>query len=172
MLKSAPFGQAPWVEHWNLIDRTEASPWMLADWEVASGTRVRVSAGLQQQAPTIDQALFSHQDPHLATEKATTVEAGLERRFGPAWRLSGSIYRRHERDRLRFVDSEIRVENNRVVLPSDSRWENALTGDGRGAELTLERKSVNGVNGWLSYAWNKATLENGIERSAEPASPA
>jgi hypothetical protein len=30
----------------------------------------------------------------------------------------------------------------------------------------LERKSGNGVNGWLSYAWSRATIENGVERFA------
>jgi hypothetical protein len=55
-------------------------------------------------------------------------------------------------------DSEIRIENNRVILPQASNWQNALTGDANGVELKLERRSANDLNGWVSYAWNKYEL--------------
>jgi hypothetical protein len=61
---------------------------------------------------------------------------------------------------LRLQDSEVRIEGNRVVVPRNPNWQNALTGLTNGVELTLERKSANGLNGWLSYAWSKSTLED------------
>jgi len=54
----------------------------------------------------------------------------------------------------------VRIENNRVVVPTNPRYENVLTGNTKGAEFVLERRSVNGLNGWLSYAWNDSQLED------------
>ena len=70
------------------------------------------------------------------------------------------MYHRRDTDLLRLEDGEIRIENNRVVLPQASNWQNALNGDTNGVELKLERRSANGLNGWLSYAWNKSELED------------
>jgi outer membrane receptor for ferrienterochelin and colicin len=96
----------------------------------------------------------------LVAERSAVIEAGIEQAMGDAWRVSGSAYHRHDTDLLRFDDTEIRIENNRVILPQASNWQNALTGDANGVELKLERRSANGLNGWVSYAWNKYELED------------
>ena len=148
------------VERWDLIGAAKASPWLLAEYQVRPGLRARFGAGVQYQAPTIDQSLEAFGDTELLPERARTIEAGLEQRVGEAWRFSGAVYQRQDRDRLRFVDSEIRIENNRVVVPSLSNWQNRLNGESKGVELTVERRSANGLNGWLSYAWNTSELED------------
>ena len=151
------------LNHWDLIDTTLASPWVLSELEITSGLRARLGAGVQYQAPSIDQSLFVADGTILTPERALSVEAGLEQRLGTAWRLSGVIYRRSDDDRLRYQDSEVRLESGRVVLPQNPHWENALRGATNGVELTLERKSVNGLNGWLSYAWSKSDLTDDDE---------
>ncbi len=148
------------VERWALVDATKASPWLLAEYEIRSGLRARFGAGIQYQAPTIDQTLFVLDGTQLGPEQARTIEGGLEQRLGSAWRVSGVAYHRRDTDRLRFEDSEARIENNRVVLPRQPNWQNALKGTANGVELTLERRSANGLNGWLSYAWNESELED------------
>ena len=35
----------------------------------------------------------------------------------------------------------------------ESRWQNALRGRARGLELFLQRRSTNGLSGWLGYAY-------------------
>jgi hypothetical protein len=148
------------VERWDLVNATKASPWLLTEYEIRPGLRARMSAGVQYQAPSIDQALFVLPDTGLVPERARTIEGGLEQRFGSTIRIYGSVYHRRDTDRLRFEDSEVRIENNRVVVPRASNWQNALHGDAKGVELTVERRSVNGLNGWLSYAWNTSELED------------
>lgn len=159
---TARFSVAPGVrvERWDLIGQGAASPWLLTEYEVRSGTRLRFGAALQRQAPTIDQAMFVLPGAQLVAERSAVIEAGMEQRIGDAWRVSGSVYRRRDTDLLRFEDTEIRIENNRVILPQASNWQNALTGDANGVELKLERRSANGLNGWVSYAWNKYELED------------
>ena len=150
------------VEHWDLVKETKASPWVLAEYQLRAGLRARFGAGLQYQAPSIDQSLFVLGGTELVPEQARTIEGGLEQRIGEAWRVSGSVYHRKDDDRLRFVNSEIRIANNRVVLPSLANWQNRLHGTAKGVELVAERRSANGLNGWLSYAWNESELEDPV----------
>jgi hypothetical protein len=156
------------VEHWELYRQSKVSPWLLGELEVRSGTRFRFGGGLQHQSATLDQSQFVPAGQDLLPQQSTTMELGVEQRFGPAWRLVGSAYHRRDDQGHRAVDSEVRIENNLVVLPQNPHWENALTGETNGAEVTLERRSANGLNGWLSYTWNDTQLESRIGGSFDP----
>lgn len=147
-------------EHWKLFDQSKASPWLLTEVEVRSGLRVRLGAGLQHQSATIEQSMFVLRGSQLTPERATTIEASVEQQFGSAWRLNLAAYRRRDDDGFRAVNAEVRIENNRVVAPNNPHVENTLTGQTNGAEVVLQRRSANGLNGWLSYAWNDTQLED------------
>lgn len=146
------------LDRWELIGATRLVPWLLSEFEPRPGTRVRASAGFQHQVPSIDQTLVVAASTGLVPERAVTMEAGIEQRVGSGWRLAAAAYRRQDEDRLRSTDSEPRIENGRVVLPRNPAWANTMSGTTRGVELTVERKSANGLNGWLSYAWSKSEL--------------
>ena len=156
------------VARWGLIDQATASPWLLTEFGITSAVRARFSASLQHQAPGLDHTFFVLPGTVLRPERARSIEAGLERRFGSSWRLAAAVYHRDDDDRLRWQDSEVRLENNRVVLPRNPHWENAIEGVTKGVELTLERKSVNGLNGWLSYAWSRSNLTDSRGGSLNP----
>jgi hypothetical protein len=145
-------------EKWELFDQSRVSPWLLSEFEVRPGTRVRLSGGIQHQSATLDQAPFVLPGQQLTPGRSATVEAGIEQRIGSALRLNVAAYHRRDEDAFRAVDAEIRIENNRVVLPANPHYENTLTGTTNGAEIVLERRSVSGLNGWLSYAWNDTQL--------------
>jgi hypothetical protein len=157
------------LEHWQLFDQTKASPWLLTEFEVRAGTRLRFGAGVQHQSATIDNAMFVLPGEELVPQRGTGIELGLEQRIGAAWRVNLAGYHRRDADGLRAVNSEVRIVNNRVVLPANAHWENTLTGNTNGAEVVLERRSVSGLNGWLSYTWNDTQLEDagGLGRPAE-----
>ena len=147
------------LEHWQLFDQTRASPWILTEYEVRPGVRLRFGGGVQHQSATLDNAIFSLPGEELVPARAATVEAGIEKRFGSSVRLNMAGYYRREEDGFRAVNSEVRVENNRVLLPQNPYWANTLTGETKGAEITLERRAINGLNGWLSYAWNDSRYD-------------
>jgi hypothetical protein len=147
-------------EHWQLYDQSRASPWLLAEVGVRSGTRIRLGAGIQHQSATIEQSMFVPAGSQLRPESASTIEAGIDQRLGSALRLNLAAYRRQDKDGFRAVNAEVRIENNRVVVPNNPHFENTLTGETNGVEVVLERRSVNGLNGWLSYAWNDTQLED------------
>ena len=157
---SVRFSIAPGVrvERWGLIDHAKASPWLLSEFAVTATLRAHVGASIQHQAPGLDHTFFMLPGTQLRPERAVSIEGGLEQRLGLAWRLAAAIYRRDDDDRLRFQGTEVRLANNRVVVPRNPHWENAITGLTNGVELTVQRKSVNGLNGWLSYAWSQSDL--------------
>ena len=160
---SARFSITPGVrvERWDLTGSTKASPWLLSDFEVRPGTRAAIRS--RRAVPGADASISRcscSRAPSWCPERSATIEAGVEQRIGATLRVSGSVYHRRDTDLLRFDDAEVRVVNNRVVLPQASNWQNALEGTANGIELKVERRSANGFNGWVSYAWNKAELDD------------
>ncbi len=156
------------LEHWQLFDQTKVSPWLLTEFEVRTGTRLRFGAGVQHQAATLDTSFVTLPGAVLVPQRASTIEGGIEQRLGSDWRLNTTVYHRREEDLLRAVDADVRIENNVLVLPSNPHWANTMTGESTGVELTLERRSASGLNGWLSYAWNDTQLQD-PDRAGHPA---
>jgi len=155
-------------EHWQLYDQSKASPWLLTDVEVRSGMRLRFGGGIQHQSSTFDNSLFTKPDQQLKPMRSATIEAGIEQRIGSSWRANVSAYRRRDDDLLRAVNAEIRLEGNRVVVPSNPYWDNVLTGDTNGVEFVIERRAVNGLNGWVSYAWSDSELTDSMSAETFP----
>ena len=146
------------VERWDLFGQSAASPWMLVDLEVRTGTRLRAGASIQHQAATLDHSMQILAGATLMPERAATVEAGIEQRMGGTVRMQVSAYHRRDTDRLRNVNSEPLVIGTRGVSPAQPHWENRLAGPADGAEVVIERRAANGLNGWVSYSWNRSTL--------------
>jgi hypothetical protein len=146
------------IERFALLQKTVAAPWSIAEWLVLANTRIRVGAGLQQQSPTPDDALFARAGDRLVPERSLAVEIGAEQRLGRTWRASLTVYRRTDRDRLRFEDAEFRVVDGALVRPGASYIDNVLSGVAHGIDAVVERRSVNGWTGWVSYAYGHATV--------------
>jgi hypothetical protein len=146
---------------WMPAAAAAGSPWLLAEWEFAPATRLRASAGVQHQAPTFDQRITVPSQIRLSPERASTIDLGLERRIGDAWRVSLGGYYRRESDRLRYQSSEFRLSSSGAIIrPQNPFWFNTVTGDARGAELTVEHRRANGISGWFSYAWGRNVLDD------------
>ncbi len=136
---------------------TAGAGWLLAEVAVARALRVRSGAARFTQGPQLDQAARVSRGTVLGVQRAEAFDLGLEQRVGERWRVNLSGYRRLERDRLRLGESEPRVVGAGVVVPAATGWANALDGRARGLELTVERRSTNGLSGWLAYAWGTHT---------------
>jgi hypothetical protein len=145
------------VERWRITSQTAASPWLLAEWQLAAATRLRGGFGVQRQGPGLDQVLVAHPRDTLSAERARVIDLGIEQRFGDAWRVVLTGYDRRERDRLRLSFDEPRMVNGRVVRFRPPFYiDNVMSGRAHGLEATLERRATSGLSGWLSYAWGDA----------------
>jgi hypothetical protein len=155
------------IDRISLVGKTTVSPWVLAELEVKPGTRLRFGAGRQHQGPSFDQTLRpapgvvqGELPPPVVPERSRSIDFGVERRVADDWRVSLTGYVRDEDRRLRFENSEFRAVNGIVLRPGIGVWTNALTGDARGVEATVERRVVNGVSGWVAYGYGRAELED------------
>ncbi len=148
------------IDRWGIVDRTAVSPWTLAEWRISPATRVRGGVAIQRQPPSLEQVAMGVPGRELEPEQALSLDAGVERHLGSAWRLSVTAYARDESDRLRFVGGEPFVRDGAIVVTSQPAWDNALDGTARGAAVTLERRSLNGLSGWLAYGYDETELRD------------
>ena len=142
---------------WGLAGTTSPSAWLLAEVAVARATRLRGGAARLAQGPQPEQVALAAVGAALDAQHAAAFDLGVEQRLGERWRINLSAYRREERARLRLGMSEPRVVGAGVVVPAATGWANALDGRAQGLELTVERRSTNGLSGWFSYSTGRHT---------------
>jgi Carboxypeptidase regulatory-like domain len=144
------------VDHWGLTHDARLSPWIQTAWPLPHALTVRAGGGIYRQEPDLVETHGVRGSPDLAPEHAGQVDLSVEGRIGAAMRWQISGYNREDRDLIRLPDSEFRVVNGRLVAPSaTSRYSNALNGNSRGIDLLLQRRSANGLSGWLSYTLSR-----------------
>ena len=153
------FSVAPGVRvaHSTVTDETAVSPWLQASWSPSDSVAVRAGAGVYHQFPAFAQAFGAHAGHELRSEQARQYDLSIEHKITPSTRWQATLYRRDDEWGLRLADSEFRVVNGRVVVPSsDGPWENALTGRATGVDLLVQRSSPRGLSGWASYSFGHA----------------
>jgi outer membrane receptor for ferrienterochelin and colicin len=141
------------VDRWSLTGQTQASPWVQAELGLPRNFLIAGGTGLYRQAPDLDQVLGPRGLPSNGTERAWHGDIGIGQRAG-AWRWQAIVFAREEYDMLRLPGIEPRLISGFFVPESfESRWQNALRGRARGLELFLQRRSTNGLSGWIGYAY-------------------
>lgn len=153
------------VDYWSKTSAGGVSPWLQASWKLSSSLSLRGGTGLHRQYPGLEPTMFSF-DRDLAPSRALHGDFGIEQVLGQSrWQLT--VYRREERDAMRYYGNEERavgevvIRNTRVLQtetvtgppPELYGWFNTLDGDAKGIELLVQRKSTSGLVGWLSYSY-------------------
>lgn len=133
----------------------------------ASGTvrlsersRVSFAAGGYAQFPGLEQLFGQAGNTELVAERSDHVTLGLDHRLSPTIRAQVQVYRQDERDRIGQSQLEPRLENGRVILPQNGVLRNAWSGTSNGVEFMLQRRSPNGLTGWVSYALARTELRD------------
>ena len=142
------------VDHWTLTGHTTVSPWINGRWPLnTSGSlNVRAGGGIYQQEPGFVEVIGLRGNTDLETERAYQADAGLDGRWGRSGTWQAIVYDREDRGLLRLPDSEIKVVDNALFFPSlTSRYQSSIDGHSRGFELLLQRRSPNGLSGWIAY---------------------
>jgi hypothetical protein len=124
------------------------------DWRLRPSFAVRAGAGVYRQLPDFEQAIGLLGDAANRHERASHADVGFEGRVGATMRWQVTVYNREEQDFMRRFGSETRLVNGRVVRGvSSSRYANRLDGYARGIEILFQRRTPNGLGGWVSYAY-------------------
>jgi hypothetical protein len=150
------------IDHWSLTGDTTASPWVQGVWPITSSLIMRAGGGVYRQEPGFTEAL-SYRSSALGPERAYHADAGLEARFNATMRWQATVYDREDRDLFREPFADARVVANcfgrcdgpsvPVLQPASSGfYRNALDGHARGVEWLVERRTPNGLSGWVSYS--------------------
>jgi hypothetical protein len=139
------------VDHSTLTGHTSLSPWLEARWPLSARLTMRAGGGIYRQEPEFAE-VRGMRGSDLDAMRSYHGDVAIE---GPVagsviWR--GSVYGREDRGYVWLPDAEFRVAGGRLMLPSfTTRYENALDGYSRGVELLVQRRSPNGLSGWIAY---------------------
>jgi Carboxypeptidase regulatory-like domain/TonB-dependent Receptor Plug Domain len=125
---------------------------------VSDRTRLSLSAGAYAQFPSLDQLYGQAGNADLVAEESTHLTLGLDHRLSSTVRAQVQVYRQTERHRIGQAQLEPRLERGLPLVPTVGTNQNAWSGTSRGVEWLLQRRSPNGVTGWVSYALAQATL--------------
>jgi hypothetical protein len=139
------------VDYSTLTGHVSGSPWLNTAWTLPAGLSLRIGGGVYRQEPAFAQ-VKGLRGSDLDGFRSFHLDAGLEGALARNLSWQVSVYNREDRDYLWLPDSEFRVENDRLILPSFlTRYENGRNGHARGVELLLQRRNPNGLAGWVSY---------------------
>jgi hypothetical protein len=151
------------VDRWTLVSAVEASPWLQAEWRASPSLSLRGGAGVYRQAPEFEEAIgaWSALNPRL--ERSTQSDVGLEWRPRRSARVQVTVFDRQDDDVMRRAGGETRVIGTRLVRGSPSaRFANRLDGFARGVEVLAERRTPNGLTGWIAYAFGRNQYHDSV----------
>ena len=126
--------------------------WLLVEYAVGPGWVLNISARTSAQLPEL--AAYA---PSLQPERATSVDAGVERRFAGTIRWQVTLFNRLESGILRAPDRYPKLVSGVITEPpSPGRYANGLSGSSRGVELVVSRNGPGILSGWAAYSFGKA----------------
>jgi len=144
------------ADHWTLTGESTASPWLQGEVALSRTVSLRGGAGLYRQFPDFEQVIGTLAAPDARSERARQVDLGVEQRIGAATRWQVTFYDRQEDGFFRRPGSETRLVNGRVVRGTTAApYRATLAGFARGVEVLVQRKSPNGLAGWISYSYGR-----------------
>lgn len=146
------------VEHSGLTGETLFSPRAAVSLAPHGDWKIRAAVGRYYQFPPFEELFGRLGNTGLRAERATHYNLSVERAFGQRTRVLAEVYDREE-SHLVFSLAEPRLEGQQLTF-AEFPFRNALRGHARGLELTLQRRSANGLTGWLTYSFSKTRLRD------------
>jgi hypothetical protein len=139
------------------------SPYASVSLQPLKRTHLQFDWGMTSQYPELNQIFSLYAVTSLHSEHATHYEAAVEERLNDRMRLHVEFYdRRDERILARPALDPRLVASGPDFIVIDAQPAAALLnsqhGYARGIEIYLQRRSANGFNGWVSYAFGRAIV--------------
>ena len=149
------------VERFLETRETRVEPRASLTWALSSRTRVLGVVGEYSQFPSFE-SLFGRQgNPELRAERSRHYVLGVEHGLGKSTRVRLEGYDQEHAGLLFAPDTEWRLEGDDIVPPRpNTPLRNALSGRSRGIELLVQRRSANGLSGWVAYSFGHAWLHD------------
>ncbi len=139
-------------------------------WLPHPSTRIHLGWGQYAQFPDLHWLTSFIGGPHLLPERATHYVAAIEQRLGERSRLRLEFYNRQDRDLLFRPLYEPRLIAGRIYNPSAyAPVSNSMRGWARGFEILLQQRTANRLTGWVSYAYGRTWMRDGVAGVSFPA---
>ncbi|MEK6322284.1 MAG: TonB-dependent receptor [Acidobacteriota bacterium] len=146
------------IQHSGLTGETLFSPRASLAVSTWTNWKLRAGFGKYYQFPDFRQLFGYLGNPNLRAERATHYNSSIERTFGDRTRVLAEVYDREDKDQI-FSLSEPRIQAGQITIDGFP-FQNSLRGYARGVELSLQRRSANGLTGWISYAYSRTRLQD------------
>lgn len=130
---------------------------------LAKSTHLQLAFGQYAQFPELSELYSALGGRRLLPIRSNQATAAMEQRLGERTRIRLETYNRADRDLIYqpFFDPRI-LDGAAFLPPANPLYENSLRGYVRGAEIFLQRSSANRFTGWISYAYGRTGMQDGI----------
>jgi hypothetical protein len=142
------------IDYWTGTHTASASPWLRGQVPIGAGVELVAGTGLYRQFPDFNEVAGLRGTADLASERAWQTDVGVSRRIGALMRVQATWYHRRGENGIRLPYDDWQLVDGGLSPPRfDTRYVNALTERATGLELALQRRSPNGLSGWVSYSY-------------------
>ena len=133
------------------------------------GTRIQLGFGQYVQYPEITLLTSPLGSRGLLPIRSNQWLAAFEQRLGPRTRLRAEYYdRARSRPALSAALRPAPPQRQTRRSAANPRYLNSLRGYSRGVEVFLQRSSANRVTGWVSYAFGRTGMRDGVTNNRFP----
>ena len=159
---------ARWDRH--SIDKVAAvSPSASASIGVTRSTSLQFAFGQYVQYPEISLLTSPLGSRALLPTRSNHATAALEQRLGQRTRIRAELYNRADRDLPFQPLADARIINGKVFSPPlNAPYANSVRGYARGAEIFLQHSTANRLTGWVSYAFGRTAMHDGVTNERFP----
>ncbi len=156
-------------DHESIDGVSAVSPQASAAFTLAPATRIQLGWGQYVQYPEVSVLTSVLGGRGLLPERSTQTIAAIEQRLGERTRIRAEYYNRADRDLIFQPLFDPRVVNGKIFSPPlNPPYVNSMRGYARGVEFFLQRSSANRFTGWISYAYGRTGLRDGVTQQAFP----
>jgi hypothetical protein len=156
-------------DHESIDGVSTVSPQASAALALTPATRIQLGWGQYVQYPEASVLTSVLGKRSLLPERSNHVIAAVEQRLGKRTRVRAEFYNRADRDLIFQPLFDPRVAGGKIIIPPlNPPYVNSLRGYARGFALFVQRSSANRVTGWVSYAYGRTGMRDGVTRQAFP----
>lgn len=132
---------------------------------------LQLEAGLGQyvQYPAVSVFGSNLGRSSLLPMRSAQASVALEDRLFSGTSVRVEFYDRQDRDLLYQPYADPRILGGTMFIPPiNPAYENSLRGYGRGFETSIRRQISHGITGWVSYAYGRSMMHDGVTGDTFP----
>jgi hypothetical protein len=126
-------------------------------WGLTGRSRLLAAFGRYAQFPAFHELHGRRANPDLEASRSTHALVGAEHSLGSSTRVRMEVYHQDVSGLPFTTAAEWRREGGSIMAPRPGApWRPSLSGHARGIELMLQRRTANGLSGWVAYSFGRA----------------